>query len=195
MQGQSVGPYAYSLCTNSSLAVVLCMHLCIIKDVANTLHISAHTALHEQVSAQLLALLSTYAANGQCEKTSYDDFYLEVHATSSAITSQQDCSLPTDGAVHVVGDSSFAALPAVLQQAVQVLFAECTFCCFSTCLVLCNGSFLQQVSQTLVMLYRPCHTSDRHTTSSLCLTCTACHAATWCALHVMLRPGVHCISL
>ena len=194
MQGQSVGPCVHPLSTNSSLAVVLCMHLCIIKGVDNTLCTSAHTALHEQVSAQLLALLSTFAANGQCEKTSYDDFYLEVHATSSTITSQQDCSPPTEGTVHVVGDSSFAALPAVLQLAVQVLFAEPFLRCLSTCLMLCSGSPLQHVSQTLLKLCLLCYTSRRHTPSSLCLTCTACHAATSCALHLNLTPHVHCIS-
>lgn len=110
-------------------------------DLERIIFPAGDSALCKQVSAQLLALLSTFAANGQCEKTSYDDFYLEVHSSSSAevvpqgcsasagegvhcsssdADIQQGCSTLAGEAVHVVGGTSLATLPAILQQAVQV---------------------------------------------------------------------------
>lgn len=83
-------------------------------------HQSIDNAL--QVSAQLLALLSTFAANGQCEKTSYDDFYLEIHSSMSAGDIKQDLQLSADQEVHVIGGSKMDMLPAILCQAVQVRY-------------------------------------------------------------------------
>lgn len=73
-----------------------------------------------QVSAQLLALLSTFAANGQCEKTSYDDFYLEVHSSKAAVHNQQRWEPAADQEVHIIGSAGMETLPDILRQAVQV---------------------------------------------------------------------------
>lgn len=69
------------------------------------------------MSAQLLELLSQFASNGQCEKTSYDDFYLEVHSSPAA---QQDAAEQAGAGVRVIGGDSFHVLPAMLRHAVQV---------------------------------------------------------------------------
>lgn len=73
-----------------------------------------------QVSAQLLALLSTFAANGQCEKTSYDDFYLEIHSSKAAVHGQQRREPAADQEVHVIGNTGLDKLPDILRQAVEV---------------------------------------------------------------------------
>ena len=72
------------------------------------------------MSAQLLEMLSPFATNGRCEKTSYDDFYLEVSGSGSS-SAQQGIPEQIGVAVHVVGGRSFAALPAILRHAVQVI--------------------------------------------------------------------------
>ena len=73
-----------------------------------------------QVSAQVLTLISQHATNGNCEKTSYDDFYVEVMPDSAKLAKAETWVLPADQAVHVLGGSSFSTLPAVLKWAVQV---------------------------------------------------------------------------
>lgn len=86
-----------------------------------------------QVSAQILALITQHAANGQCEKTSYDDFYLEVSAGPSMLSSAAVWVPPADTGLHILGGGSFDALPAMLKWAVQAsrkryLFATCQQC-------------------------------------------------------------------
>ena len=73
-----------------------------------------------QVSAQVLTLISQHAMNDNCEKTSYDDFYLEVLPDSASLAKAETWLPPADQAVHVLGGGSFSTLPAVLKQAVQV---------------------------------------------------------------------------
>ena len=73
-----------------------------------------------QVSAQILALISQHAANGECEKISYDDFYVEVLPDSAALSAAPTWLPAASGEVHVIGDTSFSALPAVLRWAVKV---------------------------------------------------------------------------
>ena len=77
-----------------------------------------------QVSAQILALISQYATNGQCEKTSYDDFYVEVvqGASAAACVAWEP---PADSELHILGGGSFHMLPLVLQLGAQDLYAHC----------------------------------------------------------------------
>ena len=77
-----------------------------------------------QVSAQILSLISQHATNGQCEKTSYDDFYLEVLPEASALPALAAWQPLADHEVHILGGSDFSALPAVLKLGVQVSTAQ-----------------------------------------------------------------------
>ena len=79
-----------------------------------------NTLLLLQVSAQILTLISQHAKNGNCEKTSYDDFYVEVIFDSASLAETEIWLPPADHVVHVLGGGSFSALPAVLKRAVQV---------------------------------------------------------------------------
>ena len=72
------------------------------------------------MSAQILALISQHATSGECEKTSYDDFYIEVQPCASQLSAAAAWLPPVDTEVHILGGSSFTALPATLKQAVQV---------------------------------------------------------------------------
>ena len=88
-----------------------------------------------QVSAQILAVISQHATNGECEKTSYDDFYLEVLPDSSVLITAETWLPAADSEVHVIGGSDFAALPAVLKwaakaRAVDLLTWLVSVCCF-----------------------------------------------------------------
>lgn len=74
-----------------------------------------------QVSAQILALISQHATNRQCEKTSYDDFYLEVVPADAQLSASDGWQPPDHSKMHILGDTSWAALPAVLKWAVQVM--------------------------------------------------------------------------
>ena len=74
-----------------------------------------------QVSAQILALVSQQATNRQCEKTSYDDFYLEVMPADAQLSASDGWQPPDHSDMHILGDSSFTELPAVLKWAVQVM--------------------------------------------------------------------------
>ncbi|KAL3159483.1 hypothetical protein ABBQ38_009904 [Trebouxia sp. C0009 RCD-2024] len=74
---------------------------------------------YRQVSAQVLALISQHATNGECEKTSYDDFYIEVVPDGASLRTAETWMPSADHIVHVIGGTSFGALPAVLKCAVQ----------------------------------------------------------------------------
>ncbi|KAL0031278.1 hypothetical protein WJX77_012706 [Trebouxia sp. C0004] len=75
---------------------------------------------YRQVSAQVLALISPHATNGQCEKTSYDDFYLEVIPDAAKLTASDAWSPPSDIDLHILGETGFDALPPILKWGVQV---------------------------------------------------------------------------
>ena len=68
-----------------------------------------------QVSAQVLALISQHATNGQCEKTSYDDFYLEVLPDAAKLTASDAWFPPNNVDLHILGGIGFNALPPILK--------------------------------------------------------------------------------
>ena len=82
-----------------------------------------------QVSAQVLALISQHATNGQCEKTSYDDFYLEVLPDAAKLTASDAWFPPSNVDLHVLGDTGFNALPPILKWGVQVSSGQCPCTC------------------------------------------------------------------
>ena len=73
-----------------------------------------------QVSAQVLALISQHATNGQCEKTSYDDFYLEVLPDAASLTASDAWFPPNNVGLHILGGTGFNALPPILKRGLQV---------------------------------------------------------------------------
>ena len=73
-----------------------------------------------QVSAQILALISQHATTGQCEKTSYDDFYLEVLPDAAKLTALDAWAPPSNIDLHILGGTGFNALPPILKRGVQV---------------------------------------------------------------------------
>ena len=96
-----------------------------VRSVADTIFplsllVCANSLLLRQVSAQLLTLISQHATNGNCERTSYDDFYVEVMPDSASLAKAEKWLPPADHVMHVLGGASFGALPAVLKWAVQV---------------------------------------------------------------------------
>ncbi|KAA6424352.1 MAG: DNA polymerase eta-like [Trebouxia sp. A1-2] len=76
--------------------------------------------LLQQVSAQVLALISQHATNGQCEKTSYDDFYLEVLPDAAKLSASDAWIPPSSVDLHILGGTGFHALPPILKWGAQV---------------------------------------------------------------------------
>lgn len=102
------------------------------------------TTLLLQVSAQVLALISQHATNGECEKTSYDDFYIEVVPDGASLRTAETWMPSADHIVHVIGGTSFGALPAVLKCAVQVTrsFHFAGFCVLPVCCISCCACYV-----------------------------------------------------
>ena len=100
----------------------------------------ANSLLLLQVSAQILTLISQSATNGNCEKTSYDDFYVEIVPDNASLVKAGTWLPPADHVVHVLGDGSFSALPAVLKCAVQVdVLCNLNSLCLAVCLSVCRS--------------------------------------------------------
>jgi len=74
-------------------------------------------------------LISQHATNGQCEKTSYDDFYLEVLPDAAKLTASDAWFPPSNVDLHVLGDTGFNALPPILKWGVQVSSGQCPCTC------------------------------------------------------------------
>jgi nucleotidyltransferase/DNA polymerase involved in DNA repair len=62
--------------------------------------------LHSQVASQLHSLLRSFAPDGQVEKTSYDDFYIDVTA---ACCSNSSCSNGSGCSSNMSGSGSMAS--------------------------------------------------------------------------------------
>ena len=99
------------VCKTLPLSLQIHGNACHVEPVASSL----------QVSAQILGLISQHATNRQCERTSYDDFYLEVVPADAQLSAIDGWKLPNQNELHILGDIDFTALPAVLKCAVQVI--------------------------------------------------------------------------